>query len=80
MTGSSNIPSEKLQKVCREFNVKELYLFGSAASGDLSTNSDLDFLVNFDRKDYQGAFDQFMNLKLQLEELYNRPIDLYHLR
>lgn len=80
MSKSPTVRSEELRKICRDFNVKELYLFGSAATGNLSSDSDLDFLVNFDRKDYKGAFDQFMDFKLQLEELYNRPIDLYHIK
>lgn len=75
-TASLNIPA--LQKLCRKFQVKELYLFGSAASGNLSESSDLDFIVWFDRQSYEGAFDQFMDFKHRLEEIYGRPVDLYH--
>jgi predicted nucleotidyltransferase len=74
----SNFSTKELQQLCQEFNVKELYLFGSAVSGNFSPDSDLDFLVNFDRHGYAGAFDQFMDFKQRLEKLYGRPVDLYH--
>lgn len=74
----SNFNTKELQQLCREFNVKELYLFGSAVSGNFSSDSDLDFIVNFDRTDYAGAFDQFMDFKQRLEQMYGRQVDLYH--
>ncbi len=58
--------------------MKELYLFGSAASGKISEHSDLDFIVQFDRQGYEGAFDQFLDFKYRLEQIYGRPVDLYH--
>lgn len=80
MSVISNINSKELKQLCQEFKVKELYLFGSAVSGDFSSDSDLDFLVNFDRSGYAGAFDQFMNFKQRLEQIFGRPVDLYHQR
>jgi len=74
----SNFNTKELQQLCREFNVKELYLFGSAVSGNFSPDSDLDFIVNFDRTGYAGAFDQFVDFKQRLEQIYGRPVDLYH--
>jgi len=70
--------TEELEKICKKYNVKELYLFGSAATGSLSENSDLDFLVEFDRQSYEGAFDQFMEFKNELERIFDRKVDLYH--
>ncbi len=69
---------KELEKICKKYNVKELYLFGSAVSGDLSDDSDLDFIVEFDRQDYEEAFDQFMDFKQELEQLLDRKVDLYH--
>jgi len=73
-----NLKTEQLHKLCKKFNVKELYLFGSAASGNFTEDSDLDFIVNFDRQGYEGAFDQFIDFKQKLEQIYGRPVDLYH--
>lgn len=69
---------EQIQLLCKKFNVKELYLFGSATTDDFSEGSDLDFIVKFDRQGFEGAFDQFIDFKHELEQIYGRPVDLYH--
>ncbi len=38
---------EELSAICKSNKVAELYLFGSAASGKFTDNSDLDFAVLF---------------------------------
>ncbi len=73
-----DIKSEELSLLCKKYNVKELYLFGSAVSGELSEGSDLDFIVRFDRQGYEGAFEQFIGFKQQLEQIFDRTVDLYH--
>ena len=56
----------------RSFGVRSLGLFGSVARGENTTASDLDFLVEFDRK----SFDAYMDLKAYLENLFGCPVDL----
>lgn len=56
----------------REFGVRRLGLFGSAARGEDSPGSDLDFVVEFEKK----SLDAYMDLKAFLEELFARSIDL----
>ncbi|MBM3331913.1 nucleotidyltransferase family protein [candidate division WOR-3 bacterium] len=56
----------------RSFGVRSLALFGSAVRNEADDASDLDFLVEFDRK----SFDNYMDLKFFLEELLGRPVDL----
>jgi len=56
----------------RRFGVRRLGLFGSAARGEDSSSSDLDFVVEFERK----SFDGYMDLKALLEELFGRRVDL----
>ena len=68
--------SQRLKSICKQFNVSRLYVFGSAAKDELRDDSDIDLIVEFDRSNYHGAFDQFMGLKETLEDFYNRPIDL----
>jgi predicted nucleotidyltransferase len=75
-----DIKSKELKLLCEKYNVKELYLFGSAVSGGLSEDSDLDFVVHFDRQGYEGAFEQFMGFKQHLEQIFDCPVDLYHQR
>jgi predicted nucleotidyltransferase len=62
--------------ICKRYNVKELYLFGSAASGSLEESVDVDLLVTFERDGFSGAFDQFMGFKEAMEELFGKPVDL----
>ena len=54
------------------FGVRSLSLFGSYARGDETAQSDLDFVVELERK----SFDAYMDLKLFLEDLFGRPVDL----
>ena len=56
----------------RRFGVQRLGLFGSCARGSSKTDSDLDFVVEFERK----SFDAYMDLKLFLEELFGVRVDL----
>jgi predicted nucleotidyltransferase len=56
----------------KSFGVRSLSLFGSCARGEETPESDLDFVVEFERK----SFDAYMDLKLFLEDLFGRPVDL----
>ncbi|MFA5668044.1 MAG: nucleotidyltransferase domain-containing protein [Balneolaceae bacterium] len=80
MTTRIELKMEQLNPLCKKYSVKELYLFGSAASGVFTKDSDLDFIVKFNRRGFEGAFDQFLNFKNELEQIYKRPVDLYHLK
>jgi predicted nucleotidyltransferase len=53
--------------------VKSLSVFGSLARGESTAESDIDMLVEFDRS--VGLF-EFIRLKLYLEELTGRQVDL----
>jgi uncharacterized protein len=69
--------SLELARLCREFHIRRLELFGSAARGALvEGRSDLDFLVEFhplQPGEYATAFFAF---KESLERLFDRPVDL----
>ena len=58
----------------RGYGARRLGLFGSQARGEATGKSDLDFLVEFE----PGAktFDNYMDLKAFLEDLFDRPVDL----
>lgn len=56
----------------RRFGVRRLGLFGSCARGESTESSDLDFVVDFERK----SFDAYMDLKAFLEKLFGCPVDL----
>jgi predicted nucleotidyltransferase len=54
------------------FGVRRLGLFGSAARGEATETSDLDFLVELENE----TFDAYMDLKFFLEKLFNCQVDL----
>jgi len=56
-----------------QLGVKSLALFGSTARNEATSTSDVDILVEFDRS--VGLF-EFVRLKLLLEEMLNRKVDL----
>lgn len=58
----------------RKYGVKKIGVFGSFARGEEKENSDIDVLVDF--KEGAKTFDNFMELKFFLEDLFGRKIDL----
>lgn len=56
----------------RRYGVRRLGLFGSTARGRSRADSDLDFVVEFQRK----TFDDYMGLKFYLEDLFHKDVDL----
>ncbi len=64
----------EIDALCREYRVRRLELFGSAATGDWdAARSDLDFLVRFDSGSCWTA--QF-DLAEALQRLFERDVDL----
>lgn len=55
------------------FGVKSLALFGSMARDEAQSSSDVDILVEFQGK---ATFDQYMELKIFLEDILGCPVDL----
>ncbi len=66
----------KIQKLCLTYNVDKLYLFGSAANLNFTDESDIDLLVRFKKFDLAEYFLNYMALKDNLKEVFNRKIDL----
>jgi len=67
---------EELERLCSEFSVRRLEVFGSASGEDgLNPGSDIDFLVEFDI-DGSGYADCYFGLLESLESLFQRPVDL----
>jgi len=60
-------------EIAERFDVERVGLFGSAARDELGEDSDLDVLVSFRGA---GTFDGYMGLKLYLEALCGRKVDL----
>lgn len=63
----------KLDQALRANRARHPRVFGSVARGEAQASSDLDLLVDFDRR--ASAFDQ-VNLIAELEELFGRKVDV----
>ena len=59
--------------IARKHGARNIRVFGSVARDDATEHSDIDLLVCFDGP---ADFDRFMDLKLFLEDLLGRRIDL----
>ncbi|MBI3973955.1 MAG: nucleotidyltransferase family protein [Chloroflexi bacterium] len=57
----------------RALGVRSLAVFGSTARGTATPESDVDLLVEFEG---ETTFDRYITLKLYLEDLLKRPVDL----
>jgi len=74
-----NIVEQNINTVsqfCKQYNVENMYLFGSVLTKDFSPASDIDFLVNFGKVKPENYFDNYIDLKMNLEQLFNRSVDL----
>lgn len=67
---------EDLNRLCMLYNVEKMYLFGSVLTPSFNNRSDIDFLVKFKDIDLSTYFDNYMNFKLNLENLFGREVDL----
>jgi uncharacterized protein len=81
MTGCSMLNRERIFQIIRErkdqinqFGVKKIGLFGSYATGTNTFDSDVDLLVEFEKG--KKSFDNYMDLKFFLQQLFQRDVDL----
>ncbi len=75
---SNSILSEKIDEIaaiCRRHHVRGLYVFGSALRVDFRSDSDVDFLVEFDNGTPIGLL-ALGELQQDLEALLHRKVDL----
>lgn len=65
--------SKIIKQLARKHGAKTVSVFGSVVRKEDQPNSDIDLLVEFDES--ASLFD-LINLKLELEEMYNRKVDI----
>ena len=76
---NKKLNSEEIIKTLKEnkdvlikYGIKKIGLFGSFVRGEQKDYSDIDFLVEFEKPN----FDDFMDLSFFLEDLFGRKIEL----
>jgi predicted nucleotidyltransferase len=60
---------------CNKYPIAKLEVFGSVAEGTAKAGSDVDLMVTFKAGSEASLFD-FLDLKLELEDLLGCPVDL----
>jgi predicted nucleotidyltransferase len=67
---------DKISTLCKAHNVARLFVFGSVLNDSLKKESDIDFLVDFTSMDISKYADNYFDLKISIEELFQREVDL----
>ena len=67
---------DRIRKLCDQYNVSQLSVFGSILTDKFNKNSDIDLLVDFSSIDLQNYADNYFSLKQALEEIFRRQVDL----
>ncbi|GGB63397.1 nucleotidyltransferase [Lentibacillus populi] len=66
--------SKKLNIWKEKYGVKRIGLFGSYSREEQKESSDIDVIVEFNDTDL--SFDNYMDLKFNLEDHFQKPVDL----
>ena len=64
---------EKILPVLRRNGIKRAGMFGSYVRGEATPESDVDILIELDR---QASLLDFIGIKLELEDVLGRSVDL----
>lgn len=67
---------DKIRELCKLYKVKRFSVLGSVLKDNFTPQSDIDFAVDFEENDPFTYADLYFELKEQLENLFNRDIDL----
>jgi predicted nucleotidyltransferase len=73
--GPVAVETDRLHAICSRYRVRALYVFGSAARGDYTVDSDIDFVVDFEPGEPVGLL-TVGALQMDLQDLMGRPVDL----
>ncbi|MBN1924467.1 MAG: nucleotidyltransferase domain-containing protein [Prolixibacteraceae bacterium] len=65
-----------INKLCKQHNVKTLFVFGSILTGKFKPESDIDFIVDINSTDPIEYAENYFDLKFKLQDLLKKPIDL----
>jgi predicted nucleotidyltransferase len=77
MISEINQQQANLATLCRRYRVRQLQLFGSAATGAfVPATSDLDFIADFAGTQEADYADRYLDFAEALEKLFNRHVDL----
>lgn len=61
-------------EIAKKFGIKEIGIFGSYVRGEETETSDIDIIIEFEEG--KKTFDNYMDLKFYLEDLFGIKVDL----
>lgn len=76
MTTATPLDTDAIARACRRYGVERLRVFGSIVTDRFDpATSDVDFLVDF-QSDRDNLFHDYFDLKVELEQIVGRDVDL----
>jgi predicted nucleotidyltransferase len=66
----------QIADLCRKYNVRKLFAFGSVLTDKFNEQSDIDLIVNFDKNAVKDYFNNYFDFKYSLEDVFGREVDL----
>lgn len=67
----------RLFSLCKKYNVRKLYAFGSILTPRFNDQSDVDILVNFNSEiNHDSYADNYFDFYYALKNLFGRDVDL----
>ena len=72
----SEIEYGKIRELCSKHKVRKLFVFGSILTNKFNDQSDVDLIVDFDKKEISDYFLNFFDFKYSLEDIFGRKVDL----
>lgn len=67
---------DKINALCNKHKVARLFVFGSILTDNFKKSSDIDLLVDFSGVDLYDYADNYFDLKISLEKVLERQVDL----
>lgn len=68
--------NDQISDLCRKYNVRKLFAFGSVLTDRFNEQSDVDLIVDFDKKAIEDYFLNYFDFKYSLENVFGREVDL----
>lgn len=72
--------TDAITSLCKAHKVNKLFVFGSVLTDRFSSESDIDFLVEFSGVSLENYADNYFDLKEKLEYLLGHNVDLLELK
>ena len=67
----------QIRKLMLEYGVQKAYAFGSAAQGNMHSDSDIDFVIRFpENMGYEAYGNNYFDLLYALQALLKKDVDL----